>query len=82
MMIAGFFAALVGLFAVAGWAVVIGHAETGDIYGHLTSSQLSALLTLIGGGFVTVLCYLGFATLLRVSEVKSVIGSFAGRLKR
>ena len=82
MMIAGFFAAIVGLLAVAGWAVVIGHAEAGDIYGHLTSSQLSALLTLIGGGIVTVLCYLGFATLLRVSEVKSVIGSFTGRLKR
>ncbi|MEI2729648.1 MAG: murein biosynthesis integral membrane protein MurJ [Candidatus Nanopelagicales bacterium] len=82
MMIAGFFAALVGLFAVAGWALLAGHAQVGDVYSYLTSSQLSALLTLISGGIVTVLCYLGFATILRVSEVRSVISSFAGRLKR
>ena len=40
------------------------------------------LQILISGGIVTVLCYLGFATILRVSEVRSVISSFAGRLKR
>lgn len=70
------------LSAIAVWVVLVADTNVGGIYAHLTANQLTALLTLIIGGLITVLLYFGFAHLLRVTEVQSVVRSLLGRIKR
>lgn len=82
MSIAAIIAAAIGLAAVVAWAVVVGHAAAGDIYNQLTASQVTSLIVLIAGGIVTVFAYLALATLLRITEVQSVLTSFVSKVRR
>ena len=68
--------------AQAAWVMIVGQAGLGDVYGRLTTNQLTSLTALIVGGLLTVALYVAFAHLFRVAEVQSVIRSLVSRVRR
>lgn len=82
MVLAGILAAAIALALVlAGYAALAG-VGLDDSLSRLLDHHIASLVAVIVGGILTVLLYLSFALMLRVSEVRRALGDVRARVRR